>query len=132
MVTMRISLFLLLASLTYSWAFVEQLHPHTQQSDASGIPCHAMGAILRNFAEPGGPTPSELGAIMVREWVPGGWVVPRDTDDNTALVALMGPMSTDAKRLYASFVEDMCILWEMGVDEVDTPAKFRTRIGIAP
>ena len=117
---------LLMVSLAPAWGFVEQLHP------AGGLlPCHAMGAILRNFAEPGGPTAPELGTILEREFVPGGWT-PQDTTDNSAIIALMNSIGIPQQRSLASFVEDMCILWELGVDEVDSPAEFRARIGIVP
>jgi hypothetical protein len=127
MIGVTISLLLLIAS--PASAFVEQLHP------AGGrIPCHAMGAMLWFYVLPGGPTGQQLGTIIQREWVPDGWT-PQDNQDNAALIALLGPaspLSQAEKETKAHLAEELCLLWESEVDEVDTPAEYRTRLGLAP
>jgi hypothetical protein len=120
---------ILFVSLSPSSAFVEQLHPN-----GGNIPCHQMGAMLWLFVQPGGPTSQQLGTIIQREWVPGGWT-PQDNADNAALVALLGqgsPLTQAEKETKAEVIEKFCILWEGRVDEVDTPAEYRTRIGLNP
>ena len=126
-----IHLALLLLISAPAGAFVEQLHPHAQQTGTGGIPCHAIGAILRNYAEPGGPNAAALGNIMQREWVPGGWT-EQDNTDNTALVNMLNGMPPPQREVKVQTIEDFCILWEQGVDELDTPEEYRARIGIAP
>lgn len=121
-----ISLSLLFLLSAPAGAFVEQLRPN-----GGLLPCHAIGAMLRNYAEPGGPNDQALRTILEREFVLEGWTV-QDNTDNNAIITLMNSMGIPQQRSFASFVEDICILWELGVDEYDSPAEFRARIGIAP
>lgn len=121
----RIAVILVMFSATV-FAFVEELNPN-----GGTIPCHAMGAILRNYIAPGGPSAVVLGSIIEREWVPGGWTA-QDNTDNSNLLALIDAAAADEKERIVQRVEDYCILWEEGVDELDTPVEYRSRVGIAP
>lgn len=110
-----------------SWAFVEQLAPN-----GGGIPCHAIGATMRNFITAGGPSAAQIATIIEREWVPTGWTV-QDNTDNAGLTTALNALSTqEEKERLVQRAEDYCILWEEGVDELDTPAEYRARLGINP
>jgi hypothetical protein len=125
-------LLLLLVLAQPAGAFVGQLHPN--QGEHQGIPCEGLAAILWNYIQPGGPSGAELAAIILREWVPGGWTA-QDNTDNQALVALLGPASplTQAeKEARVTRIEHYCTLWELGVDELGSPALFRAAIGLNP
>lgn len=108
-----------------SWGFVEKLAPNFQ----GGIPCHAIGAALFNYAVPGGPPPAVLSSIIQREWVPGGWSA-QDTADNTALIAMFEGLTQIEKYVKVHEIEYACLLWEMDVDEHNSPIEFRARIGL--
>jgi len=108
-------------------AFVERLVPNFPNGS---IPCHGMGAILRSFISPGGPSGAVLAGIVEREWVPGGFTA-QDNTDNAALIALLNAQPTqEAKEGLVQRVEDFCILWEMNVDELDSPSEYRNALGI--
>lgn len=126
---MRVLLYSLFALLltSPSWAFVEKLGPNFE----GGIPCHAIGAALFNYVVPGGPPPAVLSSILQREWVPSGWST-QDTDDNTALIAMLEGLTQIERYVKVHQIEYSCLLWEMGVDEFDNPIKFRARIGLPP
>ena len=109
-------------------AFVEKLMPN--HPDEGGIPCNAIGAMLFFYIDPAGPSDGVLNSIIQREWVPTGWST-QDLADNEALLGLIaGAPTTDAKENVVHKVVFFCMLWELGVDEVNTPSKFRTRLGI--
>jgi|SRR5687768_800914 len=108
-----------------SWGFVEKLAPNVE----GGIPCHAIGAALFNFVIPGGPPPNILSSIIQREWVPGGWSA-QDIADNTAVVEMLNGLTQIEKYVKVHEMEYACLLWEMGVDEHDSPGEFRSRIGL--
>lgn len=96
-----------------------------------GIPCNAIGAALFNYAKPGGPPPAILGSIIQREWVPEGWNT-QDIADNQAIIALMDAEPLMGKYIKAFDVLYVCMLWELDVDEYNSPAEFRIRIGLPP
>lgn len=111
-----------------SSAFVEKLMPN--EPAEGGIPCNAIGAMLFLFIDPAGPSAGVLGSIIQREWVPGGWST-QDLSDNGNLISLLNAAPTqDAKENIVHRVTSFCMLWELGVDEVNTPSKFRSRLGI--
>jgi len=127
----RITLLLLLLFATPSWAFVEKLHPNQRDVGSGGIPCNAMWSVLFDYAKPGGPPPAILNSRIQREWVPEGWS-EQDKADNQAIIQLMDSKAPSEKYILAFEVQSACLLWELGVDEFDTPQKFRLRIGIPP
>lgn len=110
-------------------AFVEELAPNT---NGDGIPCHAIRAMLIRYIQPGGLSASELGGILEREFVPGGWTA-QDNTDNSSLIALVNSkVLVYDKLIVALETENLCMLWESNVDEVDTPAEYRNALGINP
>lgn len=122
-----ISILLLLTS--PSWGFVEKLYPNHMTTDGGGISCNAIAAVLFNYAKPGGPPPAILSSIIQREWVPEGWSV-QDIADNQAIIALMDAQTQFGKYVMVEEVKYACFLWEMDVDELNSPAEFRQRIGL--
>lgn len=110
-------------------AFVEKLNPNMTDGLHGGIPCHAMGAILRFHIAPGGPVPAVVSSIIQREWVPGGWSA-QDTDDNSNMIGILNAATQAEKEVFVGRLEDFCMLWELGVDEVDSPAEYRLRLGL--
>lgn len=123
------SLLLALVLSTPSHAFVEKLAPNNLPE--GGIPCNGMGAMLFFYVMPGGPSAGVLGSIIQREWVEAGWSA-QDLVDNQNLLALIDAAATqDEKEHIVHKVTYVCMLWELGVDEANTPSKFRTRLGIA-
>jgi len=109
-------------------AFVGKLMPNNLPE--GGIPCNAMAAMLFFYISPGGPQAGVLSSIIQREWVPNGWD-GQDLVDNSNLVALIdGAATQDGKENLVHRLTFLCFLWELGVDEVNTPSKFRTRLGI--
>lgn len=109
-------------------AFVEKLKPNNPEAD--GIPCNAIGAMLFFYIDPAGPSGGVLSSIIQREWVPGGWSVQDLTDNQNIMGLINAAPTTDAKENVVHKVIYFCMLWEMNVDEVNTPSKFRTRLGI--
>lgn len=121
-------LLILLLLVSPAHAFVEKLMPN--EPAEGGIPCNAIGAMLFLFIDPAGPSAGVLGSIMQREWVPGGWST-QDLSDNGNLISLLNAAPTqDAKENIVHRVTFFCMLWELDVDEVNTPSKFRSRLGI--
>ena len=130
--TSKLLVLLLLASPAY--AFVEKLGPNNP--NGTGIPCHGIGAMLFFFLAPGGPSGSILNSITQREWVPGGWSA-QDITDLENVVSSLNTLTGVNKHIFQQGIEYYCLLWEMGVDEVDSPAEYRSRLtelytGLAP
>ena len=106
-------------------AFIEQLHSY-----GGDIPCHVIGAIFRDFATPGGPSGATLAGLIEAKYVPGGWTA-QDLTDNAAVAALINAQGMQAdKDAVVQRLEDYCILAEEGFAAFDTPAKYRTRLGL--
>jgi len=62
--------------------------------------------------------------------VPLGWN-ERDLTDNANLVAAIAALpNQDAKEGFVHKVEGYCILWELDVDEFNTPSRYRARLGL--
>lgn len=120
-------LFALFLAISPALAFVEKLGPNKPDDD--GIPCHAIGAMLRFYIAPDGPVAAVLGNIIEREWVPEGWSA-QDIADNQALITIIDGLSAMNKEVAVNRVEDFCILWELDVDELNSPAEYRTRLGL--
>lgn len=121
--TNKLLILLLLASPAY--AFVEKLGPN--QPNGGGIPCHGIGAMLFLYVAPSGPSGSILNSIVQREWVPGGWS-SQDITDLENLVNSLNALSAINKHVFLQGVEYYCLLWELDVDEVNSPAEYRTRL----
>ena len=127
--TWLLAILLLLAQ--PSWGFVEKLHPNHMTNGGGGISCNAIAAALFNYAKPGGPPAAILSSIIQREWVPEGWSA-QDIADNQALIALMDAATQAGKYIMVEEVKYGCYMWEMDVDELNSPAEFRLRIGLPP
>lgn len=125
------SLAILLLFASTSWGFVEKLHPNHATNGGGGIPCNAIAAALFNYARPGGPPAAILGSIIQREWVPQGWSI-QDIADNQALLVLIDAQPQAGKYVKVEEVKYGCYLWEMDVDEINSPAEFRAYIGLPP
>lgn len=61
--------------------------------------------------------------------MPGGWS-QQDIDDNTTLISNLNSYSSLEKIQYIGQLDAYCILWELGVDEVDSPEEFRQRMDL--
>ena len=127
MVRPVITAFMLIFLSSSAYGFVEKLQPNNPSG--GGIPCHGITAALRLFITPGGPSASVLSSIIQREWVPGGWS-QQDIDDNTTLISNLNSYSSLEKIQYIGQLDAYCILWELGVDEVDSPEEFRQRMDL--
>jgi hypothetical protein len=121
---------------TPTLAFVERLHPNTPFNGAS-ISCHTMGAAFRAYIR-GAYTAGNIGSKIEQETLCGpdkvcqpgeGWT-QNDSEDNAAAIALINGLPVADRSDYVSWVEDACLLWEKGFTDFDTPAEFRTRIGL--
>lgn len=121
-----ISFLLVLSLSSPALAFVEQLGPN-----GGPIPCHGMGALLRYFISPGGPSAAALGNLMAQKWLPGGWT-STDNADNAALVSELNSRDQEGKERLVQRVEDFCIIWELGFEQLNTPAEYRQFLEATP
>jgi hypothetical protein len=119
---------LLLGAVTPAAAFVEKLAPN-----GGPIPCHQMrGAVVLYIkgTYTGGQLANALAALYL---TPDGqtWS-STDTTDNANLKALVdGQPTLAAKLLVAIDLESLCAFWEHQPAALDTPAEFRSHLGIA-
>jgi hypothetical protein len=125
-----IAIALLLTLPAQSFAFVERLNPHLRNTEGGGIPCGAMEAALWFHIQPDGPSAAALGNILRREWMDNEEWSPQDELDNTALLTRLNGETAAEKRATVLSFGYLCGLWEMRVDEVNTPNRFRRALGI--
>jgi hypothetical protein len=111
-------------------AFVERLNPHLRNTEGGGIPCGAMEAALWFHILPDGPSAVALGNILRREWMDNEEWSPQDVLDNTAFLTRLDGETAAEKRATVLSFGYLCGLWEMRVDEVNTPNRFRRALGI--
>ena len=113
---------------TPSFGFVEKLIPN--HPNQGGIPCFSFKGALLWYIVPGGPAPAVLSSIVQREWVPSGWSAQDIADNNNMIAMLDAQANWQAKRMIIDMLEVSCVYWEQGVDEFDSPAEFRLRMGL--